>query len=229
MARGTFTAPGVSVPIRVEGHLDEAAPLHVLGEVRVAIVGARAATGYGELIAHTLAEDLADVGGVSVVVKSAYGIGGAALRGALAAGGSPIVVTAGGLNRRHLAGLQSALDRVADAGGVIVTACQDDDSAPNPERHHAALDLIAELADLVVVVEAGHVTSTASLIDTAERAGKTIAAVPGPTTSPASVFPHAMIRAGRASLVTGAQDVVRLIETIRADRRVGARTEGGAR
>lgn len=71
---------------------------------RVAMVGTRAATSYGEHVAAELASELA-VSGVSIVSGGAYGIDGAAHRGAIASQpGSTVAILAGGLDRPYPAG-----------------------------------------------------------------------------------------------------------------------------
>src|SRR5690606_24873033 len=62
----------------------------------VAIIGARAATGYGEHVATEFASGVAERGAI-IVSGGAYGIDGAAHRGALATGGTTVAVLAGGL------------------------------------------------------------------------------------------------------------------------------------
>ncbi|MDD9204906.1 DNA-processing protein DprA, partial [Georgenia sp. 10Sc9-8] len=60
----------------------------------VAVVGARAATAYGEHVAAEIAAGLTDRG-TTVVSGGAYGIDAAAHRGALATGGPTVAVLAG--------------------------------------------------------------------------------------------------------------------------------------
>src|SRR5690606_30714173 len=64
-------------------------------ERSVAVVGARAASRYGDHVAMELAAELAG-GGIPVVSGGAYGIDGAAHRAALAAGGLTVAMLAGG-------------------------------------------------------------------------------------------------------------------------------------
>lgn len=101
------------VALWVRGHrLDE------LGERAVAVVGARAATGYGEHVAAEFGYGLAE-SGVTVVSGAAFGIDGAAHRGALAAEGYTVAVQACGLDRAYPAGHQGLLDRIAASGAVV--------------------------------------------------------------------------------------------------------------
>ena len=69
----------------------------------VAIVGSRAATAYGERVAEELGAGLAERG-FTVVSGAAYGIDGAAHRGALAGGGLTVAVVAGGVDRLYPTG-----------------------------------------------------------------------------------------------------------------------------
>ena len=78
----------------------------------VALVGARAATTYGEHVAIELAADLAGRG-VSIVSGAAYGIDGAAHRAALTAGGTTIALLAGGVDRPYPTGHGQLIDRIA--------------------------------------------------------------------------------------------------------------------
>ena len=84
----------------------------------VTITGARAATSYGEHVAAELSSDLANTERV-VVAGGAYGIEGAAHRGALATGGDAIAVLANGVDRAYPAGHNELLDRVADVGLLV--------------------------------------------------------------------------------------------------------------
>ena len=87
----------------------------------VAVVGARAATGYGEHVAMELSAGL--VGrGASVVSGGAYGIDGMAHRAALASGGITVAVLAGGIDRFYPSGHEALLHRVVQSGAVVTEA-----------------------------------------------------------------------------------------------------------
>lgn len=85
---------------------------------RVAIVGARAASAYGEMVAAEMAGDLA-AGGASIVSGAAYGIDGAAHRAALAVDGATVAFLAGGVDRAYPQGHQQLLRRIVDTGAVV--------------------------------------------------------------------------------------------------------------
>jgi len=84
----------------------------------VALVGTRAATGYGLHMATELSAGLADRGW-TIVSGGAYGIDAAAHRAALAAGGRTVAVMAGGLNTFYPVGNSDLLARVAREGAVV--------------------------------------------------------------------------------------------------------------
>lgn len=182
----------------------------LLGDDRpsVAIVGARAATGYGEHVAAELAAELGGAG-VRVVSGAAYGIDGAAHRAALAAGGETVALLAGGADRAYPAGHTELIDRIADRGVVVSEVpCG---AAPTKWRFLARNRVIAALADAVVVVEAGWRSGSLNTAGHAAELGRPLGAVPGPVTSAASAGCHRLLREYDAVCITGADDVRELL------------------
>lgn len=92
----------------------------ILGKQTVALVGARAATGYGTHITAELAEGLA-AEDVTIVSGGAYGIDAAAHRTSLANGGTTAVIAAGGLDRTYPQAHGQLYEKIALLGGVIVS------------------------------------------------------------------------------------------------------------
>ena len=84
----------------------------------VALVGARAATGYGEHVAGELSAGLCERG-FAIVSGAAYGIDGMAHRTALATNGLTFAFLAGGVDRFYPAGHDELLRRVAQHGVVL--------------------------------------------------------------------------------------------------------------
>jgi DNA processing protein len=190
------------------------------GAATVAIVGARAATPYGEGVATDLAAELAS-DGVIVVSGAAYGIDGAAHRATLRAGGSTVAFLAGGVDRAYPRGHESLLAGVAVSGAVVSeTPCG---ATPTKWRFLARNRLIAALADAVVVVEAGHRSGSLNTAAHAAQLGRALGAVPGPITSAASAGSHRVLREFDGVCVTSAADVREML-----GERVTGSSEGGA-
>ncbi|WP_210506258.1 DNA-processing protein DprA [Naasia sp. SYSU D00057] len=84
----------------------------------IALVGARAATGYGEHVCAEAASGLADRG-FAIVSGAAYGIDGMAHRAALAGGGATVAFLAGGVDRFYPSGHEALLARIAESGAVV--------------------------------------------------------------------------------------------------------------
>lgn len=173
----------------------------------LAIVGARAATGYGEHVAMELAAALSARDAV-IVSGGAYGIDGMAHRAALASGGATIAVLAGGIDRLYPSGHEALLTRIAEQGLLVSEApCG---SAPTKWRFLQRNRVIAALSAATVVVEAGRRSGALSTANHAMHMGLPIGLVPGPITSAASAGCHAFLRENDATLITSASDVMRL-------------------
>ncbi len=173
-------------------------------ETAAAIVGARAATGYGESTAAELAGDLA-TGGTLIASGGAYGIDGAAHRAALGVGGATAAFLAGGVDRAYPIGHQQLFDRIRQSGVVLSEVpCG---SAPTKWRFLARNRLIAAATMATVVVEAGWRSGTLNTAGHAASLARPIGAVPGPITSPASAGCHRLLREYDAVCVTSAQEV----------------------
>ena len=179
----------------------------------VAIVGCRAATSYGEHVAAELGSGCAEHG-VTVVSGAAYGIDGAAHRGALSATGPTVAVLACGVDRAYPKGHEQLISRITQVGAVITEAPPG--SAPTRWRFLERNRLIAALAEATVVVEAAWRSGALGTANRALGLNRTVCAVPGPVTSPASTGCHALIRDG-AVCVTEAAEIFELLGPIGAD------------
>ncbi len=173
----------------------------------VAVVGARACTEYGAHMAATLAAGLAEQGWV-VVSGGAYGVDGAAHRGALGAGGATVAVLACGVDRPYPRGHTRLISRIAEQGLVIGELPPGDH--PTPSRFLLRNRVIAALTRGTVVVEAAHRSGSLVTARAAQRLGRHTMGVPGPATSGLSAGVHDLLRA-EAVLVTDVADVVELV------------------
>ncbi|MFJ9668562.1 DNA-processing protein DprA [Streptomyces sp. NPDC101219] len=173
----------------------------------VAVVGARACTEYGAHMAATLAAGLAESGWI-VVSGGAYGVDGAAHRGALASGGATIAVLACGVDRPYPRGHTQLIGRIAEQGLVVGELPPGEH--PTQSRFVLRNRVIAALTRGTVVVEAAHRSGSLVTARAAQRLGRHTMGVPGPATSGLSAGVHELLRQG-AVLVTDAAEVVELV------------------
>ncbi|MDX3800331.1 DNA-processing protein DprA [Streptomyces sp. AK04-3B] len=173
----------------------------------VAVVGARACTEYGAHMAASLSCGLAERGWV-VVSGGAYGVDGAAHRGALAAGGATVAVLACGVDRPYPRGHTQLIGRIAEQGLVIGELPPGEH--PTPSRFVLRNRVIAALTRGTVVVEAAHRSGSLVTARAAQRLGRHTIGVPGPATSGLSAGVHELLRQ-EAVLVTDAAEVVELV------------------
>lgn len=197
--------------------LDDASPsvnaLYALGNAECmraplcAVVGTRLSTEYGERITTQLVTTLA-AAGVGIVSGLARGIDAAAHRAALDVGGRTIAVLGTGIDVPYPAGHRELHQRVATHGLVLSENPPGTKAQPGcfPKRNR----IIAALAPVTVVVEAGFKSGAQSTANAALSLGRRVAAVPGPIDSPQSAGTNALIFSG-ADVITCAGDVFSLL------------------
>ena len=196
---------GVLAPLALWAKGDIGVLTSSLGS-RVTIVGARAATGYGEHVATEFATDLAGLPRV-VVSGGAYGIDGAALT---TRPGSTIAVLAGGLDRNYPAGHQELLSRVAESGAVLSELSPG--AAPTRWRFLQRGRLLAAISAATIVVEAGYRSGSLHTAAEAHALGRPVGAVPGPITSAASAGCHRLLHEKIATVISSASDIAALTD-----------------
>ena len=159
----------------------------------VALVGARAASPYGRAMADRLARDLASLG-IAVVSGLARGIDAAAHEGSLAAGGVTIAVLPSSL--AHITPPQhTGLARRIIERGALVTEVAEG----GPFGRGAFVKrnrIIAALAGVTVVVEAGVMSGALRTAEAAQALGRSVLAVPGDVDRPTARGTLALLRAG---------------------------------
>lgn len=172
---------------------------------RVAIVGARRPTPYGEAVAERLAGDLAATG-VVVVSGLALGIDAAAHQGALEARGCTIAVLGTGVDVIYPAAHIDLASRIVGGGGALVSQFP---AGTRPQRGNFPRRnwTIAALSDAIVVVEAAEGSGALITAEAALSLDREVLAVPGSVFSPLSVGCHQLLRDG-AGLVQNARDVL---------------------
>jgi len=181
-----------------------AGDLVLLSRPAVAIVGARACSGYGASIGRSLGRELARAGLV-VVSGLARGIDAEAHRGALEVEGSTIAVLGCGIDRDYPAAHAELARRIA-ARGLLVSEYAAGRRAgavavprTQPDRRR--------LCAATVVVEARERSGALITADLALEEGREVFTVPGEITSSLSAGTNALLKLG-ATPLTDASDVL---------------------
>lgn len=174
----------------------------------VAIVGARRCTEVGRWVARDLAAGLARRGLV-VVSGLALGIDAAAHEGALDAGGRTLAVLANPVDRPGPVRNLGLAQEIGGGAGWLISE-RPPRARVHPSEFPRRNRLVAAMASVVVVVEAGLPSGTLSTVTWALSLSREVAAVPGPVTSPASAGANSLIAAG-AHLVTCPEDVLAIV------------------
>lgn len=178
-----------------------------LAHPRVAIVGTRASTAYGERITRSLTRTLARAG-VTVISGMARGIDGAAHRTALEEGGNTVAVLGTGIDVPYPVGHRQ-LHRVIAERGLVVS-----ENPPGMRAHEGAFPkrnrIIAALAPVTIVIEAGFRSGALNTASQALELGRVVAAVPGPIDSEQSRGSNQLLRDG-AVLIAAPEDALALL------------------
>ncbi|GAC1687762.1 MAG: hypothetical protein NVS9B3_06290 [Gemmatimonadaceae bacterium] len=186
--------------------------LFALGDVAllkrqaVAVVGTRRATSYGERVTRELAGALAQAG-IAIVSGMARGIDAVAHTAALNAGGATIAVLGTGADVPYPAGHAHLHARIRDRGLILSERLPGERAIAGcfPRRNR----IIAALARITIVVEAGVKSGALLTAGHALDIGRVVAAVPGPIDSPQSAGSNELLRDG-ASVVASLADALAL-------------------
>ncbi len=143
-----------------------------------------------------------------VVSGGAYGVDGAAHRGALGVGGATVAVLACGVDQAYPRGHAELIERIVEQG--LVVGELPPGAHPTPSRFVLRNRVIAALTRGTVVVEAALRSGSLVTARAALRLGRHTMGVPGPVTSTLSAGVHELLR-GEGQVVTDAADVVELV------------------
>jgi DNA processing protein len=180
--------------------------LAVLRPPVVAIVGTRTATPYGVRAAHEIAGALARAG-ACIVSGMARGIDGTAHLAALAARGRTVAVLGTGVDIAYPAGHRPLHARLRREGLLLSEELPGAHAGKGsfPRRNR----LIAALASVTIVVEAGSRSGALNTAGQALELGRTVAAVPGPIDAPQSAGSNGLLRDG-ATVIADVADALQL-------------------
>lgn len=172
---------------------------------RVAVVGSRKASLYGQQVTQRLVGELARAG-VVIISGLALGIDSIAHRAALDAGGLTIVVLATPVEKIYPARHLQLAHRILDSDGTILS------EAPKNATIHLydfvkRNRIVSGLADILLITEAVVNGGSLHTARFALEQGKTVMVVPGNITSPGSEGCNNLIKSG-AIPVTEVSDIL---------------------
>ncbi|HEY3746639.1 MAG TPA: DNA-processing protein DprA [Gemmatimonadaceae bacterium] len=182
---------------------------------RVAIVGTRQSTAYGERATRTLTRALVRAG-VSIISGMARGIDGAAHRTAIEEGGKTVAILGTGIDVPYPVGHRQLHRSIAEHGLVL------SENPPGATAYKGAFPrrnrIIAALAPVTIVIEAGFKSGALNTASQALELGRVVAAVPGPIDSEQSQGSNHLLRDG-AVMIASADDALALLGVTAAKER----------
>ena len=186
--------------------------LPAAGEIMIAIVGTRKATGEGFRLAKEIGRDLARTG-IVVVSGLAFGVDSAAHEGAILGNGKTVAVLPNGLDPIQPRSHYGLAQQILNQNGCIISEFSE--SRPFYKAQYLERNrLISGLCPAMVVVEAPIRSGSLSTARHALEQGREVFVVPGPAGHPNYEGSHMLLRNG-ARLVTSAEEILEdLKETI---------------
>ncbi|MBC7897093.1 MAG: DNA-protecting protein DprA [Cytophagaceae bacterium] len=179
----------------------------LLDRPAVAVVGTRDATAYGVRVTTRLASG-ASRSAVTVVSGLARGVDAHAHRSALEGAGGTIAVLGTGVDVPYPLENRALHESVCRRGLVVAEAL------PGARAHRGSFPqrnrIIAALADVVLVTEAGVKSGALITATIAAAINRLHAAVPGPIDIPTSAGSNQLLRDG-AQVVTSVEDLLGLV------------------
>ncbi len=173
-------------------------------ELTISVIGTRKMSEYGRSVAIKFGSDLAS-SGVTIVSGMARGIDGAALTGALSAGGKTVAVLGCGADVVYPPEHREMMNKIAETGMVISEYPPGTPPLQNnfPKRNR----IMSGLALGTVIIESDESGGSIITASQALEQGRDVFAVPGNVNAQSSSGTNELIRQG-AHLVTSALDVI---------------------
>jgi DNA processing protein len=202
-----ITAEDDEYPVLLKEIFDPPLVLYVRGKItnteRVAVVGTRRASIYGQQSAEKLGRGLVGFG-LIVVSGMARGIDTAAHRGALAGGGKTIAVLGCGVDYVYPPENGKLMEEIVSNGAVVSEFPMG--TKPYRQNFPRRNRIVSGMSRGVVVVEAPQRSGAIITVDFALEQGRDVYAVPGKVDSLTSQGTNWLIKQG-AKLVDNAEDI----------------------
>jgi DNA processing protein len=174
----------------------------------VSIVGTRSNSEYGKSVCEKLIEELTEQN-ILVVSGLAFGIDTIAHKAALKNNLQTVGVLAHGLDRIYPPQNKTLAKQMTEQGGLLT----DFISNTNPDKQNFPKRnrIVAGICDALVVMESGKKGGSLITAELANGYNKDVFAIPGKTTDTKSEGCNYLIKQNKASLITGAADLIELM------------------
>lgn len=213
LGEGTVPADLTAIPGAPPVLYHTGAPLaELLKRPRVAIVGSRRVSPYGQQVTMKLACELAEQG-VVIISGLALGVDALAHKAALDAGGLGIAVLPGPVDKIYPATNTGLAKRLLAQGGALISEYPSQQPIAYKSNFVARNRLVAGLAQALLITEAAEKSGSLHTARFALEQGKEVLAVPGNINSPLSVGTNNLIKAGAAP-VTSYLDVLDALKLV---------------
>lgn len=197
--------------------------LYYLGEMpdfdkpRVAIVGSRNNSKYGEKMAAWFAYELAK-SGVQIISGMAKGIDGIAQLSAIKAGGKSFAVLGNGVDVCYPFENKQLYDLLRQKGGIISE--YEPGTKARPEYFPMRNRIISALSEIILVIEAKQKSGTLITVDYGLEQGKEIFALPGNIDNTQSIGCNVLIQQG-ACIALSPDNIIECLKgMVRQDGRI---------
>jgi DNA processing protein len=174
----------------------------------VSIVGTRSNSEYGKSVCEKLIEELAEQN-IVVVSGLAFGIDTIAHKAALKNNLQTVGVLAHGLDRIYPTQNKPLAKQMTEQGGLLT----DFISNTNPDKQNFPKRnrIVAGMCDALIVMESGKKGGSLITAELANGYNKDVFAIPGKITDTKSEGCNYLIKQNKASLITGAADLIELM------------------
>ena len=170
----------------------------------ISIVGSRNSTDYGKEICRTLIADL-QIHNPLIISGLAYGIDAAAHKEALKNTIPTVGIMAHGLDRIYPAQHRTMAEKMLSCGGLLTEFMSE--TIPDRENFPKRNRIIAGLADVTIVVEAGIKGGALITAELANSYNRDVFAYPGRITDEYSLGCNYLIKTNRANLISRVADL----------------------
>jgi DNA processing protein len=151
-----------------------------LGMKRIAVVGTRQMSAYGEAMCRLFVATLIKEGWC-IISGMARGIDRVAHETALQHGGSTVAVLGHGLSHCYPPEHAYLKDQILKQNGLLVSQYEDHEG-PTPDKFRERDRLMAHLSQVVLVIESPRRSGVKITVSAAAELGKNVYVVPGPVT-----------------------------------------------